>query len=68
MIGASSEGKASFCEQKEAKKLYDFGPGLRQRHGLKVEEGFAPLFSKSGISFCSNHQASAGHHAKKHHN
>jgi hypothetical protein len=44
------ERKASFCEQKEAKKLYHAGPwalSLTQPQA-QHKKVFAPLFSKSG--------------------
>jgi hypothetical protein len=45
-----TKGKASFCEQKEAKKLFMLGHGRWRRHcpWPGIEEVFAPLFSKSG--------------------
>jgi hypothetical protein len=45
---AGAKGKASFCEQKEAKKLCSSGPCWFQRHGPKGAKVFALLFSKSG--------------------
>ncbi|HTJ90143.1 MAG TPA: hypothetical protein VL356_08210 [Acidocella sp.] len=43
-----AERKATFCEQKVAKKLCYFGPVALKPHGPKVTQVFAPLFSKSG--------------------
>ncbi len=56
---ASSRGKererSSFCEQKEAKKLCDFGPGAHLTPGSEVEEVFcAAFFQKSGFLSCSS--------------
>jgi hypothetical protein len=45
----ATEGRPSFCEQKEAKKLYDFRPCWFHRLRPKVEEVFAPLFSKKRL-------------------
>jgi hypothetical protein len=42
----ASEGEASFCEQKEAKKLFMLGHGRCRRHSPwpSIKEVFAPLF------------------------
>jgi hypothetical protein len=40
--------KATFCEQKVAKKLCYFGPVPFERRKPKVKRIFAPLFLKSG--------------------
>jgi hypothetical protein len=44
-----AQRKASFCSQKEAKKLFDSGPMPFQRHRLKRAKVFcAAFFQKSG--------------------
>jgi hypothetical protein len=40
--------KATFCEQKVAKKLCYLGPCSFLWHGPNLAEVFAPLFSKNG--------------------
>jgi hypothetical protein len=48
------EGRTSFCEQKEAKKLFDLGQSLghRQRHAQTPEEQkfFGSFFQKRTAS------------------
>jgi hypothetical protein len=44
----SSQERASFCEQKEAKKLVKLGRAGFTATGPAWPEVFAPLFSKSG--------------------
>jgi hypothetical protein len=49
------EGSTSFCEQKEAKKLYDLGHGLRRRPRLtqtpEEQKFFGSFFQKRTTSF-----------------
>src|ERR1700692_4160461 len=44
---SQAKRRASFCEQKEAKKLFYTGPCLFRRHSPKGAKVFAPLFLKA---------------------
>jgi hypothetical protein len=40
------KGSTSFCEQKEAKKLFYSWPVARETVSFRLKKFFAPLFSK----------------------
>jgi hypothetical protein len=50
------KGSASFCEQKEAKKLCYREPCWFHHHRFSMTKVFAPLFSKSGPFLVSDKQ------------
>jgi hypothetical protein len=50
------QGRASFCEQKEAEKLCSSGPVWFQHLRPKPTEVFAPLFSKSDSLLSFKHR------------
>jgi len=49
------DGRTSFCEQKEAKKLYDFSPRCLNNYGLNDQKFFGSFFQKRTAFFLQRH-------------
>jgi hypothetical protein len=45
-FGGSGKEESSFCEQKEAKKLYPLAPGFPEEGWMQMDKSFLILFFK----------------------